>query len=237
MRENETAKIETVFLDAGGVLLFPNWGRVCAALKKGGIDVDIEALAASELQVRFDLDSNVTTPNWRAGHGDWRFLDRVLSNAGVPTSAERTVAVRTLRRYHSARNLWEAVPAGVAPVLRKLRGLGLTLAVVSNSNGTVRKALARVGLIDQLDAIVDSHEEGVAKPDPMLFRIALKRAHARPETTVHVGDMYRVDVLGARAAGLRAILFDASDIYAGFDCPKVRSLQELLVRIEANDVQ
>jgi putative hydrolase of the HAD superfamily len=112
----------------------------------------------------------------------------------------------------------------------------LKLVVVSNSNGTVRKALARAGLSEEIDIVVDSHEERVAKPDPTLFRIALERAHARPETTVHVGDMYRVDVLGARAAGLRAILFDASGMYASYDCPKVRHLQELADRIEANDV-
>jgi hypothetical protein len=36
MQENDAARINTLFLDAGGVLLFPNWRRVCAALKKRG---------------------------------------------------------------------------------------------------------------------------------------------------------------------------------------------------------
>lgn len=237
VQENDTTRIETLFLDAGGVLLFPNWQRVCATLKKRGIEVDMALLAASEVRVRYDLDTNVTAPIWKDGQGDWQFLDRVLTVAGVPTSPERAVAVRALRRYHATRNLWETVPADVVPALRRLRSLGLTLVVVSNSNGTVRKAIARVGISNELNAIVDSHEEGVAKPNPKLFTVALARAHARRETTLHVGDMYRIDVLGARAAGLHAILFDASGMYGGYDCPKVGSLHELADRIEANDVR
>jgi putative hydrolase of the HAD superfamily len=237
MEHNQIARISTLFLDAGGVLVFPNWQRVRDALADRGVEVDVAVLAASELRLRYELDSSGMALKWKAGQGDWRFLDNVLSRAGVPISAGRRVAVRALRRYHAERNLWEVVPPDVVPALRRLRALGLKLGVVSNSNGTVREALARVGLSDNVDMIVDSHEEGIAKPDPRLFTTALRRAHGRPESTVHVGDMYSVDVVGARAAGLRAILFDASGLYAAFDCPKVRHLQELADRIAANDVR
>jgi hypothetical protein len=39
--------------------------------------------------------------------------------------------------------------------------------------------------------------------------------------------MYSVDVLGARAAGLRAVLLDPANLYASQDCSRVRSLDEL----------
>lgn len=229
-------RISTVFLDAGGVLLFPNWGRVRSVLTAHGIKVDTKTLASSEQTIRFDLDSNVIAPKLKAGQGDWRFLDLVLNRACVPPSPARRIAVRGLRRYHAARNLWETVPADVLPALRRLRKLGMTIAVVSNSNGTVRSALSRVGLSDHLDLIVDSHEEGIAKPNPRLFEIALKRANARPDATVHLGDMYSVDVLGARAAGLQAVLFDKSGLYAGFECHRVKKLEEFVRRVEENDL-
>jgi len=69
--------------------------------------------------------------------------------------------------------------------------------------------------------------EGVEKPDPRLFAIALERAGGRAETTVHVGDLYYVDVVGARAAGLQPVLLDVAGLYAGCDCPRIAALAEL----------
>jgi putative hydrolase of the HAD superfamily len=75
--------------------------------------------------------------------------------------------------------------------------------------------------------MLDSHEEGVEKPDPRLFEIALERSGAQRGETLHVGDLYHVDVQGARGAGLDAVLLDPADLYAGFDCRRIRSLGEL----------
>ena len=85
--------------------------------------------------------------------------------------------------------------------------------VVSNSNGTLKAKMERLGLAPLVDVLFDSFEEGVEKPDPRFFQIALDRSGAEPETTVHVGDLYSIDVVGARAAGLRAVLFDAAGLY------------------------
>ena len=82
--------------------------------------------------------------------------------------------------------------------------------------------------------MLDSADEGVEKPDPRLFEIALARSGARAETTLHVGDLYSVDVVGARSAGLHAVLLDAADLYEEIDCPRVRSLDHLADVIAAN---
>ena len=70
----------------------------------------------------------------------------------------------------------------------------MKLVVVSNANGTLQAHMRRVGLAPHFDVVIDSHDEGVEKPDPRLFQIALERAGARPESTVHVGDIYQMDV-------------------------------------------
>jgi len=53
--------IETLFLDAGGVLVFPNWQRVSAVLARQGVDVDARALAGAEPKAkrRLDLESSI----------------------------------------------------------------------------------------------------------------------------------------------------------------------------------
>ena len=74
---------------------------------------------------------------------------------------------------------------------------------------------------------LDSFEEGVEKPDPRLFQIALQKAHADAATTIHVGDLYQIDVVGARGAGIRGVLLDEGGLYEDADCPRVRSLEDL----------
>ena len=108
--------------------------------------------------------------------------------------------------------------------LAGLRRLGLRLAVVSNSNGTLRAKLARLGLDASFDLMIDSCEVGVEKPDPGIFTLALERLGVSAGAALHVGDFYHIDVVGARAAGVDAWLIDAGGLYADADCPRFPSL-------------
>jgi FMN phosphatase YigB (HAD superfamily) len=84
--------------------------------------------------------------------------------------------------------------------------------------------------------ILDSFEEGIEKPDPRIFELALERSGGRKETTVHVGDLYHVDVVGARAAGIEAVLIDSAGLYAAADCTRVASLTALADEVEAGRI-
>ena len=228
--------IETLFLDAGGVLVFPNWIRVAKALARHGIDVDASDLADADSRAkrRIDLGDTVSATNDSQRGG--LYFNLVLEEAGVARTAASDDALVELYEYHARENLWEFVPDEVAPTLAHLRSLGLRLVVVSNANGRLRHLFDRVGLAQRVDVLFDSFEEGVEKPDPRLFRIALERSGGSPETTMHVGDLYHVDVVGARAAGLHAALLDSAGLYEGYDCARIRSLGELarLVRRSAS---
>ena len=69
--------------------------------------------------------------------------------------------------------------------------------------------------------------------DPRLFQLALEQSRSDAKKTVHVGDLYHVDVVGARSAGLReGILFDMAGLYEGVDCPRVTSLASLVEWID-----
>jgi putative hydrolase of the HAD superfamily len=218
---------ETLFLDAGGVLVFPNWERVADVLAEHGVKVKADALARADPHVRKQIDEPGlirSGPDEKRGR---QYFDLVLDTAGVPASEARTKALDALRAYHAQHNLWEIIPSGVVPALGRLRNMGLRIAVVSNANGTLCAHFERLGLSRSVECVVDSTDVGVEKPDPAIFEHALARLGARRETTVHVGDLYNVDVVGARAAGLRAVLFDPLDLYAGEPCERVRSLDEL----------
>jgi HAD superfamily hydrolase (TIGR01509 family) len=136
-----------------------------------------------------------------------------------------------MHAYHAEQNLWETVPAGVPEALDRLRAAGFRLVVVSNANGTVRGKLERIGLASRFDHIFDSFEERVEKPDPRFFEIAIRRSGADRATTIHLGDFYHVDVVGARAAGLQAILLDSAGLHADRDCDRVASLGEFADRM------
>jgi putative hydrolase of the HAD superfamily len=223
--------IETLFLDAGGVLVFPNWTRVSEALARQSVRVSAETLARAEPLAKRRLDVGQTVQASKDHERGRLYFNLILEQAGVPLTGATDAALAELRDYHATENLWELVPDDVSPALARLRGLGLRLAVVSNANGRLRHLFTRIGLADKVDVLCDSFEEGVEKPDPRLFQIALERSGGRAETTTHVGDMYHVDVLGARAAGLQAVLLDPGSLYTEYDCPRVRTLGELVYLI------
>lgn len=227
--------LETVFLDAGGVLLFPNWTRISGALARHGVDVSPAALAGAEPYARRQLDDRQVIGGTTDASRGWLFFDLILEKAGIAPSAGTAAALSELNAYHRAHNLWEFVPDPVRPALAALRQLGLNLTVVSNANGTLCAHLARIGLDGLVDCVLDSCDEKVEKPDPRLFEIALERSRAARETTIHVGDLYNVDVVGARSAGIRPVLVDEADLRPEADCPRIRSLDELVTRIRAGE--
>ena len=225
--------IETVFLDAGGVLCHPSWTRVADAMVRHGAVVTAAALASAEQKATRDIDDATVVGTTDDRARGWLYFNLVLQHAGVEQNAGTDAALAELRDYHRQDNLWEHVEPDVTPALAALRDRGLRLVVVSNANGRLRHLFDRVDLTKWFDHVLDSHEWGVEKPDPRLFQLALEQSRADAATTVHVGDLYHVDVAGARRAGLReGVLFDMAGLYNDVDCPRVGSLAELVEWID-----
>jgi len=228
------AAVDTVFLDAGGVLVHPSWARVSVALATRGVVATAGALAHAEPRAMRVLDDATVVGATDDQKRGWLYFNLVLEQAGIPRSAATDAALDELRDYHQRENLWEHVEPGIVPALQALRARRLRLVVVSNANGRLRHLFDRLDLTRWFDALLDSHEWGVEKPDPRLFQLAAGHAGADPARTVHVGDLYHVDIVGARRAGLHeAVLFDVAGLYAGVDCPRVASLDELVAWLDA----
>ena len=225
--------IDTVFLDAGGVLCHPSWTRVAETLTRHGAAVTASALAAAEPKATYDIDKASVIGSTDDRARGWLYFNHVLHHAGVTQGAATDAALVELREYHRVDNLWEHVEPDVAPALAALKSRGLKLVVVSNANGGLKHLFERVDLAKWFDHLLDSHEWGVEKPDPRLFQLALEQSRADASRTIHVGDLYYVDVIGARQAGLReGVLFDVAGLYGGVDCPRVESLAALVEWID-----
>ncbi len=220
--------VRTVFLDAGGVLVYPNWDRIAAALRQHGVEVSPASLAGVEPYAKREMDRVATVPVTNDEKRGWLYFEMILARAGVPRTPATVAALAELHRYHQELNLWDYMPADVMPALRALRQRDLQLVIVSNANGTVARLAERLGLTECVGCVLDSHIEKVEKPDPRFFEIALERSGARVETTIHVGDLYHVDVVGARAAGITPVLLDSAGLYPDADCLRVRTLGELV---------
>jgi putative hydrolase of the HAD superfamily len=163
----------------------------------------------------------------------WRtYMEFALAAAGLEAEDAANAALRVFQA-HLQRNLWRRVPPDVEPTLRHLRAAGYKVGVISNAEGTVAQLLQDVGLATLLDFIIDSHLVGLEKPDPRIFALGLEQAGTTPARTLYVGDIYTVDVVGARGAGLDAALLDTFGVYRDVDCPRLLTLGDVLKLIDA----
>ena len=100
---------------------------------------------------------------------------------------------------------WRVFP-DVLPALDALAARGLKLGVISNWDERLRPLLKQLKLAGYFETIVVSREVRAAKPARAIFQHALRRLGLPPEAVLHVGDSLSMDVRGARAAGLSALL-------------------------------
>ncbi len=207
------------------MLVDPDWVRIAAVLARHGIRAEPAALAAAQAEAKraVDLPPAVTgLDDHRRGE---QFFEAVVRCAGIAAEeAAMAAAERELRREHVASNLWSVVAEGAPAALDRLRAAGHRLALVSNADPDLPEFLAGLDLARRFDHLVVSGIFGVEKPDPRIFREALRVSGADPASTVHVGDMYAIDVLGARTAGIRAVLVDPAGRNADRDCERFPSL-------------
>jgi HAD superfamily hydrolase (TIGR01549 family) len=117
--------------------------------------------------------------------------------------------------------------ADAAPALAVIRARGTRVVVVSNWDYSLSEVLERVGLGDELDAVVVSAVVGAKKPDRRIYDAALAAAGCGPAEALHVGDSVVDDVAGARAAGIEAVLLQREGEPPDGSFRAIRSLSEL----------
>lgn len=220
--------IKTIFLDAGNTLISMDFDWVLRELEPFGLTCTVEQLIRAEAASRPTVSKELVKLKSTESEDTFRFyVKTILENLPektLPDFENKSHILESilpvLRAPGQAMRLWSNILPGVPEALNLFNKKGFQLAVVSNSDGSVEKGLQDLGLGKYFYAIIDSHVIGFEKPDPRLFEHALAACGAEPEQTIHVGDMYDTDIIGANAAGIHSILLDPFDDWDINDCPK-----------------
>ncbi len=218
------SRVRAVVFDAGHTLLEMDYARLTAFLVSRGHDVSEATVTEAERRARMRLDVERAAPATRARTGEGRYIRYLIEYLGIAGDAERSAIAEWRRGFNVPIGLCHQADGEAAKALEHARDMGLVVGVISNSNGSVQRALDIAGLAPRLEFVIDSSVVAITKPDPRIFELGVRAACTTPEETVYVGDSYFVDVVGARQAGLGAVLFDPGRVWGERDCAIATSL-------------
>lgn len=209
-----------IFFDVGNTLLFPNRPRILAPIAAEKHPT-LETWQALERRTKQEFDQGLISG--KIDHGFWwTFHIHLLHQLHL---FDEGVRDRLVENTQNSAN-WDQILPGTRQLLDRIRQR-YAIAVISNSDGRIDAVLGRCGICDCFASITDSGLVGHEKPHPEIFATALRKMKADPADSLYVGDVYSVDYIGARNAGMDAVLFDVSGAYRGRELPRVESLAEL----------
>jgi REG-2-like HAD superfamily hydrolase len=225
--------IRIVFFDAGGTILEPYptfaeaFTRIC---RTHGYEV-----APADVQAVFhEQGPNVADAARKAGVVNattsaessqifWRYLYTMFLEAlGIQDEELRDDLLATFSDKASYKLFPEVLGS-----FEQLRAGGYRLGLISNFEGWLEEVLVEEKAGDIFEVKVISGIEGVEKPDPYIYRLALERAGVAPEESVHVGDSIANDLEPAMAVGMKAVMIDRSGSFPHTSFPRITTLEEL----------
>jgi putative hydrolase of the HAD superfamily len=227
-----TGQMQGVLLDVGGVFLVPSRDRLVEALG----DV-IRTLSHTECdRAHFEGIHALDVANV-PGDGDRRiYLEGYISSIGIAEDRLEVAIERLIPVWQGpSSDLWRRIFGGSIAGLRMLSDAGLSLGVVSNSDGHVEEELARNNICQMGSGpgvsvleIIDSAVVGVAKPDPAIFGFALPSLGLDPSEVIYVGDSVKYDIRSAEAARTTPLHFDPFDLCEERDHPHIAQVADVL---------
>ncbi|MGB8733385.1 MAG: HAD family hydrolase [Candidatus Sulfotelmatobacter sp.] len=214
------AERRVIFFDVGNTLLFPNRAKMLAPLASERHPT-LEQWQALERRTKTEFDRDVQSG--RVDHGFWWIFHTYLLQ-DLDEKPDGLVGELVQNTQKSAN--WDQVLPGTRKALDRI-GARYRIAVISNADGKIENVLSRCGIAECFESITDSGIVGFEKPRPEIFEAALKTMNARADESLYVGDVYSVDFVGARNAGMQVVLFDVSGAYRDRKDPRVESVEEL----------
>jgi FMN phosphatase YigB (HAD superfamily) len=203
--------VHTMTFDCWSTLIYEAPGRHGAAARA--------RLLANFIGVDKSRTAEALAAAWRLHQRAWHrqvvfsgpdILNDALQRLGVELPPHACVQLLT-KMEEDILEREVRVVAGAREFLSALRATGVRTALICDTGFTpgrvVRGVLARVGLLESLQVTVFSDEIGVPKPHARAFATALSALGTSPDGAVHVGDLRRSDVAGARAAGMGSVRF------------------------------
>jgi putative hydrolase of the HAD superfamily len=205
--------IKAILFDAAGTLFYltKTVGDHYAYVgREVGLDLDAQKLESAfhaawkQMPRRPAIDG----PRKDDDKGWWRELVGHVLDQVAPSVNEldRDNFFEVAYEHFAEAGVWELYPE-VPEVLEQLRPR-FQLAVISNFDGRLRFILQHLGISNYFSHIFVSSELGADKPDPEIFRRALKLIHLNADEVLHVGDDAERDWKAASAAGLSVFRLD-----------------------------
>jgi putative hydrolase of the HAD superfamily len=224
--------VRAVFFDAGETLVHPHPSfpeLFAVVLRREGHDVD-ESVLRDGLHVVSDRFADAAragvlwTTSPEKSKAFWLSVyDTFLSRVGVAPAdglPERLYAEFTdLANYR--------LFPDVEPALRRLAAHGLTLGVISNFEAWLEGLLESLGVSALFAVRVISGVEGVEKPDPAIFRLAMSRAGVTPAESAYVGDIPGFDTEPATRLGMLGVLIDRRGRFPDHAGARIATMGEL----------
>lgn len=223
-------RVRAVFFDLD-YTLYDHWQYVAGALAQ------VAAAVARELPRGEGALADSLVKAWRAlGPDHDRLFDTWLEAHGLRSRERVQKCVAVFHAHRPAR----LVPyRGVEKVLRALKGRQHLGIITDGEPHMQHTKVAALGLAEWFDVIIYAGELARAKPDPEVFRRAVRALDVRPEDSVFVGDHPVRDIVGARRIGMRAIRVLSGEFRDLPDDPRwepdhrVTSLRELPAMLDS----
>lgn len=203
------------------------------ALRKFGIEVSPEKILPGVLTAdMYFFGENANSPVEKRDRKEraevyTRYQKIILSEAGV--KADQELLAKVMNKVEQLfKGITFTLFDDVLSTLETLKEQRFTLGLLTNLAQDMSPLCHKLGLESYLDFVVTSQQVGADKPEPPIFLAALDRAKVEASQAVHVGDQYKLDVVGARGVGINPILIDRYDLYPEVsDCSRIRDLTEL----------
>jgi putative hydrolase of the HAD superfamily len=225
-------RYRAVFFDAGGTLVDPHptfTELLSSTLRAEGYDVSPEQIVERlpkfvEHFARAARERELWSTTPERSRRFWGAMYReLMEDLGFPFPDE--LGERLYAVFTDPSN-YQLFP-DVLPILDKLQQGGLVLGLISNFEEWLERLLEFLEVTGYFDVRVISGVEGVEKPDPAIFELALRRAGVGAEESVYVGDNVTFDVEPAGAVGMTAILIDRRDRNPDHEGLRITSMDEL----------
>jgi FMN phosphatase YigB (HAD superfamily) len=236
--------IRTIFFDAGFTLIrpYPSTPEICQQVCRQ-LDLHIHLDAVRERMVEaqdyYLRHMRLHRHTWGSEQAISEFWTGYYMNLLRPFIEEHDERrlyqlAQAINEEFDKHTSWELYP-DVLPTLKALRSQGrYTLGVISDWGISLGPILRNLHLTPYFDCLLVSAVTRHAKPSAMLYETALQRANSIADYTLHIGDSYIHDVLGARSVGITPVLLDRTEHIheSDVDCLLVHSLTRLLDLLE-----
>ncbi len=189
--------MDAALLDLYDTVARTRWRELSDRIS-GELGVDVAALYRAYALTRAERSIGA----FDGPEGDMAAIVEAAGFTSTPELIDSLVAME--RRFsETGVELWE----DSLPVVYELRQRGVRTALVSNCSHSTRGIVDRLGLVDAFDEVILSFEVGLRKPDPAIYREALRRVDVEPDRAVFVDDQQEY-CDGAASIGIQAYLID-----------------------------